>query len=583
MSFLVFNSPLPNAKLWNGPTIGFLQTQDTFTTGGWWHDSRILAATGDGLEKEEPRAWAGWWNEKIAELIQLSVEQKDALTVVLTGRSENAFAGLIKRMLLSKGLDPDMLILKPAVGPRNERFTSTMMFKQTFFECLIGTYRDAEEVRVYEDRIGHVKQFREFFMDYNKRLLHGNGLSPSRSTITAEVIQVADGATQLDPVIEISEVQRLINDHNANVSKAKRGTRYQIKKTVFYTGYLIDNADTQRLLTLAQIPSNMRDMDMKFLANNILITPRPCPISILEKVGGMGAKVTWEVVGTAIFENKIWAAHVQPVPSSAKIYTENPQPIIVLALRKFVRPMDAGKIQNWQPVPPEKQFRFGTTVGEKVLLRIEEEDLREDQYESLFPNKSNKRKHFQDEENRLASGSFGSSFGNCNISSPNSKAGGYQNHHTNAFGKSHTPTPRGGGNSFRGSNRGSGRGFRNTSNNSRHTPNTNTHTSRGSRNHGGGGGGGRHTPNTHPNNHPNTSFGANNSNNNNNSGNVGGPMGQDYDVTVAYEDFPPLQKQYQTPQQLVQKQFEQFREFQMRQAEMQKDGGNVSGVGEMQY
>ena len=58
-------SPLPNQKLWHPSTIGLLQAEDVFVNGGWWHDDRILAATGQGVEKEEPRAWEGWWNENI--------------------------------------------------------------------------------------------------------------------------------------------------------------------------------------------------------------------------------------------------------------------------------------------------------------------------------------------------------------------------------------------------------------------------------------------------------------------------------------------------------------------------------------
>jgi HAD domain family 1 in Swiss Army Knife RNA repair proteins len=399
----VFNSPLPNPKLWNGHTIGFLQTQETFTNGGWWHDSRILAATGEGVEKEEPRGWEGWWNEQIIQLIKLSMDQKDALSVMLTGRSEEGFSELIKRMLASRGMDVDMVVLKPKAGPNNQRFSSTMGFKQVFLEALIETYKSAEEIRVYEDRIKHVKGFREFFMDYNKRQ-NGIGGKPTRGPITAEVIQVADGATLLDPVVETAEVQRLISDHNLAVSKSRKSPRLQIKKTVFYTGYLITNTDTQKLLTLAQIPPNMPDTELKFLANNVLITPRPCPNSILEKVGGMGNRLLWEVTGTACFENKIWAASVRPVPQSAKYYTENPVPIVVLAVRKGAKPIDAGKIQNWQPVPTDKAFIFETVVGEKVLLRIEEEDPKENEYESLFPNKAFKRKHAQDDDSARQQG-----------------------------------------------------------------------------------------------------------------------------------------------------------------------------------
>jgi hypothetical protein len=65
---LVFSSPLPNPQLWAGPTIGYLQSQECFRNGGWWHDPGILSATGDGLEKEEAKAWKGWWNEAIVSM-----------------------------------------------------------------------------------------------------------------------------------------------------------------------------------------------------------------------------------------------------------------------------------------------------------------------------------------------------------------------------------------------------------------------------------------------------------------------------------------------------------------------------------
>lgn len=323
------------------------------------------------------------------------MEQKDALTVLLTGRSENGFAELLKKMVASKRLNFDMIVLKPARGPNNQSFGSTMLFKQAFLQALMETYSGSEEIKVYEDRVKHVKGFRDFFTSYNNQ----QNNRPTRGPITAEVVQVADGVTLLDPVVETAEVQRLINDHNIAVGRGgKKAKRLQIKKTVFYTGYLIEKEDTQKLLTLAQLPPNMPDTEMKFLANNVLITPRPCPNSILEKVGGIGNQLTWQVTGTAVFENKIWAACVKPVPETAKYYTENPIPIVVLALRKGARPIDAGKIQNWQPVSQDKQFVFETTVGEKVLLRVEDEDLRENEYESLFPNKNFKRKHAAEDD-----------------------------------------------------------------------------------------------------------------------------------------------------------------------------------------
>lgn len=373
------------------------------------------------------------------------MQQKDAITILLTGRSEIGFTPLLKKIFASRGLDFDMIVLKPAVSPSNQKFTSTMRFKQIFLEHLLETYTEAEEIRLYEDRPKHTKDFRDFFTKYNKSKQTSRP-PPSRRTIVAEVVQVADGITSLDPIVETAEVQRMINEHNIAIGKgAPAGAgRLQIKRTVFYTGYLISNEDTQKLLSLAALPQNMPESDLKYMANNILITPRPSPASILEKVGGMGNKVTWEVTGTAVFENKIWAAIVRPVPATQRFYTENPVPIVVLALRKGARPIDAGKIQNWQPVPPEKQLVFETVVGEKVLLRIENEDLAENEYESLFPNKAHKRKHAGDEdmEGRRQPGGGG----------PVHSQGARSNQQENRGG-------RGGGRGGRGGN-GAGRGAR---------------------------------------------------------------------------------------------------------------------------
>lgn len=82
----------------------------------------------------------------------MSMDQKDALTVLLTGRGEANFAPLIKRMAASQKLEFDLIGLKPEVGPNGQQFPSTMVFKQKFLEDLMCTYNQAEEIRIYEDR-----------------------------------------------------------------------------------------------------------------------------------------------------------------------------------------------------------------------------------------------------------------------------------------------------------------------------------------------------------------------------------------------------------------------------------------------
>lgn len=81
------------------------------------------------------------------------MQQKDNVTILLTGRSEPNFADLIKRILASKKLEFDMICLKPSVGPSNEQFSSTMSFKQALLRDLVSTYREADEIRIYEDRL----------------------------------------------------------------------------------------------------------------------------------------------------------------------------------------------------------------------------------------------------------------------------------------------------------------------------------------------------------------------------------------------------------------------------------------------
>lgn len=171
MDCVVFMTPLPNSKIWTSPTLGFLQQIECLANGGlrpspldlrrqirkispltpssigWWHDPRFLAATGKGLEIEEARAWEGWWNEKIVSLVELSAKQKNALTILLTGRSVKGYSGLIQRMVASKNLEFEVVALKPEAGPNSEHLRSTILFKCMFLEDVLNTYPDVEEIR----------------------------------------------------------------------------------------------------------------------------------------------------------------------------------------------------------------------------------------------------------------------------------------------------------------------------------------------------------------------------------------------------------------------------------------------------
>ncbi|KAI5305355.1 argininosuccinate lyase [Ascosphaera pollenicola] len=376
----VFSSPLPNPQLWSGPTIGRLQNPQSWANGrSWWHDPAILSSTGKGMDAEEPVAWKGWWNESAlmvlskVQLVRLSMEQKDALTVLLTGRSQIGFADVIGRIVKAKGLSFDMICLKPETGPYGQTFASTMMFKQALFDDIMLTYTDSDEIRVYEDRPRHVEQFRDYFRKFNQQNWG------ARKPISEKVIEVAELTTYLDPVAEAAEVQRMVNAHNIAVSGGTSTLKHRlrIKRTVFFTGYLIGNDDSARLaecILKPMLPSSQRDpADVKIMANSILITPRPAPKHILDKVGGIGKAVKWRITEVAVHENKLWAARVSPTNEQETVHSENPEPCIILAMRKNARAADVSKIRQWQAVASDDALVFESTVGHRTLLKVEEE------------------------------------------------------------------------------------------------------------------------------------------------------------------------------------------------------------------
>ena len=342
----------------------------------------VLMATGQGMEKEEPRAWQGWWNEAVVDLVRCSVESREVLTVLLTGRAETYFADLINRICNAKKLDFDLIALKPEVGPTGQSYDSTMSFKQAFLHDLVFTYKHADEIRIYEDRPKHVKGFRDYFERLNKSFLSHpvDQPAPPRKPITAEVIHVCELKATLDPQAEVEVVQKAINKHNETIMNGGPNPHKAINKRLklvenfLYFGYLISQIDSARLISLCNVPPHLIDSgEVRFMASNILIAPFNPRKDILNKVGGRGKKVTWQVNGIAKYEDRIWAVRVAPV-SETQIHTTDPTPCVVLAIRKGSRPIDAAKIQNWQPVASDKAFMFETTVGDKVMLRLEEDD-----------------------------------------------------------------------------------------------------------------------------------------------------------------------------------------------------------------
>lgn len=232
----------------------------------------------------------------------------------------------------------------------------------------------------------------------NERYSQSQG---DRKPITAEVIHIAEGTVHLDPVTEVAEVQKMVNEHNkhyhdsvTNYTKSPYG-RLKIKRSVLYTGYLINEKNANRLVSdLLQpvLPAGIAEgNEVKPLANIIMITPRPAPKAILRRAGGMGKKISWRVTGLGHWDHRVWAARLEPVSENETYYTETSVPVVVLGLRRGARPVDANRIQKWQPV--DSNIVFDAVVGERTLLRVDEDSSVGGDWGIQYGNKNNKRRH----------------------------------------------------------------------------------------------------------------------------------------------------------------------------------------------
>lgn len=324
------------------------------------------------------------------------MEDDSALNVLLTGRGQTNFADLLLRMVRAKGLEFNLVCLKPKTGPSGESFSSTMSFKQALLRDLVQTYFGAEEMRIYEDRPKHTQGFREFLARMNAQFSK-NGPRPP---FTANVIQVTEKDLLMDPQTEVNTVQQMINTHNTAVlagTASKRSVPLKIGRSVLMTSYMVSEEDSVRLQTLVRQTQDYITGQINPHATEICIAPYAADHATLSRVGGIGAKIRWKVNAVGVLDNRVWAARIAPVDKTAHVWTAKTPAHIVLAVRGAARATDSSRIGQWQPVEAHEQIQFETTVGEKVLLSIDQERHPGAQQNGAQPvGSTNGRKHSLD-------------------------------------------------------------------------------------------------------------------------------------------------------------------------------------------
>ncbi|KAF9899325.1 hypothetical protein BX616_003098 [Lobosporangium transversale] len=216
----LFRSPLPNPALWDPSFLGILTSWNYCGT-GWWHNPGTLEL---GPEVEAT-CWEGWWNEEIVREVRKSSEDPGCLTVLLTGRNGPTFGEKLVEMVGRKGLDFDLIAIKPTTvariesklasvptngGPQSvERYLKVHTFntKHEFLYNLLFEYPSIRSMFLWDDRPCQVAKFRQVGQEWLEKKLLDN----------FDITVVQEPLLFMDPQREIDLVLAMVEANNQQV------------------------------------------------------------------------------------------------------------------------------------------------------------------------------------------------------------------------------------------------------------------------------------------------------------------------------------------------------------------------------
>lgn len=226
----LFFSPLLSPTIWH-PNLIRVATAESVYGPGWWRDIRSLDL--GPFEELKKNAWEGFWNEDIVQQARDCINDEDTMTIVLTGRRYHPFHLLIPAMLDAKGLQFDLVGLRPdpehvsdnqwevkqgqqylTYNLTSSVFKSTMHFKTCFILNIIHNIPSIRNVTMWDDRIHHVKKFKEYL----------DAVKETQVIDYGDVIYVPGIRPKYNPEWEKNVIRHIIETHNkALVEHVKDG------------------------------------------------------------------------------------------------------------------------------------------------------------------------------------------------------------------------------------------------------------------------------------------------------------------------------------------------------------------------
>lgn len=227
----MFFSPLLSPTIWH-PNLIRLATSESIYGPGWWRDIRSLDL--GPMEELKKTGWKGYWNESIVRDARACIADVDTMTVVLTGRRYHPFHQLIPDMLTSKGLQFDLVGLRPDPESVSEYqwegeqstqaiyynltgsvFQSTMHFKTCFILNILHKIQTIKNVVMWDDRFPHVKRFKEFL----------DAVKLSGVINESQVIYVPGIRPKYNPEWEKRVIGHIIETHNKALLEYQTGKK----------------------------------------------------------------------------------------------------------------------------------------------------------------------------------------------------------------------------------------------------------------------------------------------------------------------------------------------------------------------
>lgn len=378
----LFKTPLPNPSLFYGKTVAMLQSSSGIHLGGWWADPRFLLATGEGFEKEQRRAWDGWWNENVVDLVRLANDDPSSLNILLTGRKMTKFVICITAMVTAKKLPFHAIVLRKGDAE------NTLAFKIEVMKDLLTYYSGCQEITVYDDRPSQANGFRRFFKQFQ---------TEHRNSLLYDVVDCLEETRYLDPLLERDLVIGVLEAHNEAVQKRYLSSyvsngQLNLKRVFFNLSYKVDPHCTKKLLEIlvphitkedkvaSEVVESDSDNEPSKLEDyfdfhcNLMIITRRNDEQILQRVQGLGHRDSWKVLQIGHVAGKVWALRLAPdtLEAASQCVTEKMPTELVIATSKESKAADTLKIDNWASVDSAlDDLRINTTVKEQVLYRIE--------------------------------------------------------------------------------------------------------------------------------------------------------------------------------------------------------------------